>query len=383
VRKLLALVVALGGILIVTTASATGGRSATLAASTSKVLYGHLVSLSGQISSRRSGEHVAILAQPYADPAMGRLTTITTRADGRWSYRARPETATSFRARWGSTESRTVTVGVRPAVSVRVLEDGSILARVRGGHSFAGRWIKLQRRLASGQWQTLRQHQLDAVSSARFAVPLRAGSGSLRIAMSVNQAGAGYLGTLSHTLVYHAYSLTLSPSSFRVPYGNSTLLSGRLMNAHAGQVIAIDAWPYGASAPTRIGTALTGESGRWSYRARPTIQTAYQAHWGPIESSPRIVVGVRPAVSIQELGNGHVVTRVTAGRSMRGRVIKLQNWMPNTGWQTVETKHLDAHSTAIFAIPFPTLAIRFRMSVNQAGSGYLDTASHLLIYRLF
>jgi len=60
--------------------------------------------------------------------------------------------------------------------------------------------VQLQRRTSSG-WQTIAKRPLHG-SAATFLVSLP--TGLVRVAMSVNQAGAGYLGTTSHTLVYRA-----------------------------------------------------------------------------------------------------------------------------------------------------------------------------------
>ena len=65
--------------------------------------------------------------------------------------------------------------------------------------------------------------------------------------------------------------------NFKVLYGHKLILSGRLLNARAGQTITVDAQPYGRSAPVEVGTVKTDGSGQWSLAVRPTTQTAYQA----------------------------------------------------------------------------------------------------------
>ena len=49
---------------------------------------------------------------------------------------------------------------------------------------------------------TIKRVILDASSRVRFQAKLPAGANRLRIAMSVNQAGAGYLAGFSREIVY-------------------------------------------------------------------------------------------------------------------------------------------------------------------------------------
>jgi hypothetical protein len=61
--------------------------------------------------------------------------------------------------------------------------------------------VKLQQR-SSGSWRTLAQMPLDSHSSAIFTKKL--GTSTIRIAISVNQAGPGFLGSTSGVLGYQA-----------------------------------------------------------------------------------------------------------------------------------------------------------------------------------
>ena len=71
--------------------------------------------------------------------------------------------------------------------------------------SFAGRFVQLQRRTAAGRWVTIKRLRLNSRSAAlfrpvTFRAPFPAARSTLRIAMSVNQAGAGYLAGFSRTI---------------------------------------------------------------------------------------------------------------------------------------------------------------------------------------
>ena len=61
--------------------------------------------------------------------------------------------------------------------------------------------------------------------------------------MSINQAGAGYLGAMSHPMVYKLEALTMSGSAAKVLFGHRVTLTGRLVNGHAGEHVSIIARP--------------------------------------------------------------------------------------------------------------------------------------------
>src|SRR5262249_3146098 len=121
-------------------------------------------------------------------------------------------------------------------------------------------------------------------------------------------------------------------------------------------------------------------NGGWTYGAKPRIQTTYQARWAGGSSRP-VTIGVRPLISVHELGNGRVWTRVVMGRSLKGRTVKLQRLVAGSGWQTVAEEPLDQRSTTVFAVSLPASIVRVAFSVNQAGKGFLGSVSHSLGYR--
>jgi hypothetical protein len=167
-----------------------------------RVVYGRAVTLSGTVPTRRAGEVVVVLAQRLGEGSFRTVASVLTGADGAWSYLARPTIRTSYAASWQSGTSPATVVGVRPAVSLRRITRGRLVVRVSPDRSFAGRFVKLQRRAASGRWITLRRVRLNGRSSRIFRASLPGGTSRLRVAMSVNQAGAGYLAGFSRTIVY-------------------------------------------------------------------------------------------------------------------------------------------------------------------------------------
>jgi hypothetical protein len=98
---------------------------------------------------------------------------------------------------WNGSTSSVVTVAVRPAVTLRALSRLRFATHVVGARSFAGRTVQLQRHLLSGRWLTIARARLNSNSSAVFKPKLKRGRSTLRVAISVNQAGGGYLAGFS------------------------------------------------------------------------------------------------------------------------------------------------------------------------------------------
>jgi hypothetical protein len=173
------------------------GPAATLAASAPAVVHGQGVRLSGAISSRKENERVAVFAQRYGNTSFTSVTTVLTGPAGTWSLVVRPTIRTTYKTIYNGFTSATVTVGVRPAVSLRVLARLRFTTHVVAARSFAGRVVQLQRRLLDGRWRTIARARLGRRSSATFHARLPKGHSTLRAAISVNQAGAGYLAGFS------------------------------------------------------------------------------------------------------------------------------------------------------------------------------------------
>jgi hypothetical protein len=184
-------------------AAVTVTQSVTLASSASFVVYGNGVTLSGTVSPKQAGDSVTILAQPFGDAAKKPVATVTTGTDGTWSYRAKPKIQTTYQAQVKAATSSTVTIGVKPLVTFHVITGGRFSTRAVAGRSFAGRLVQVQRRSSAGRWVTLKRVRLNSSSAATFRVTSPKGTSTLRVAMSVNQAGAGYLGGISRTIVFH------------------------------------------------------------------------------------------------------------------------------------------------------------------------------------
>jgi plastocyanin len=182
----------------------TGGAAQTvsIATSSSSTNFNGSVVLSGVVSNQAANETVTIRSQSYGSAAFVKLADVKTGVGGAWTYTAHPTIRTVFDSTWGKNASTQITVGVRPLVSIRALSGNKFSTKVLAARSFAGRYVQLQRRSA-GRWVTLKRVRLGSTSAGTLKASLPMGTSTLRFAISVNQAGAGYLAGFSRTLVYH------------------------------------------------------------------------------------------------------------------------------------------------------------------------------------
>jgi hypothetical protein len=175
-----------------------------LLSSTTQVVYGAPATVSGTIATRQSGVTVSVLQEPYGETSFTTLGSVVTGPGGTWSYQVRPKLQTSYQAKAPEGTSAPMTIGVRPAVSLRVITGKRFTSKVTAAKAFAGKIVQFQRLLPGNRWQTVAKAKLSANSSVVFsASKLPRGTSLVRVAMSVNQAGAGYLGGFSRTLNYH------------------------------------------------------------------------------------------------------------------------------------------------------------------------------------
>ena len=173
--------------------------SVSLGANAPVVTYGVGITLSGTVSSQKPNESVQVYAQPFGQASYTLVATVLTGAGGVWSYATKPEVLTFYKARWGNLESLVATVGVAPSISFRKIGSWFVVKTV-SARKFSRRAVSIQRLNSFGQWVTLKKVTLNSTGAQRFKLKLPKGLSRLRIAMSVNQAGAGYLGAYSKTI---------------------------------------------------------------------------------------------------------------------------------------------------------------------------------------
>lgn len=182
--------------------------SVTLAATVPIVKYGNETRLQGAVSSRRAGEPVEVLSQPYGSATFGTLTLVRTTAGGVFDLQVFPWILTNYQVRWRGVASAPVTIQVAPRITFVPIRRGVFRTRVEATppppvgvgepSRFARRTVYLQRRSRFGQWVTVQRLRLGELGGKIFRLrPAR--TGTFRIFITVNQAGAGYLASWSGT----------------------------------------------------------------------------------------------------------------------------------------------------------------------------------------
>ena len=175
--------------------------SVTIGASSAIVTFGNGLMLSGTVSTLLPNETVQIYTVPFGQTSWALAATVLTGAGGVWSYATKPDLLTLYKVRWGNRESAVATVGVMPSLSLRRIGNWFVVKAV-AARRFSHRAVQIQRFNGFGQWVTLKKVTLNSSGAQRFKVKLPKGLNQLRIAMSVNQAGAGYAGGFSKTILY-------------------------------------------------------------------------------------------------------------------------------------------------------------------------------------
>lgn len=174
--------------------------SVTLATSLPQISYGTRITLSGQINSKKAGENVQLNYLAYGQGSEAVLATVITGTDGVFTFNVTPKILTTYRATWKNASSLPVQTAVAPSISFGRMN--GFVTRVFAGRSMARKQVQLQRFSSFGQWVTIKRVTLDLNSRARFQATLPLGTNRLRIAMSVNQAGAGYLAGFSREITW-------------------------------------------------------------------------------------------------------------------------------------------------------------------------------------
>jgi plastocyanin len=171
----------------------------TLVASAQYAVAGDKVTLTGVVSNHQAGEQVAIFYQPYPMPNAIQRAVVLTTTGGAFSFDVAPGILTTYQATWKGAFATPATVQVQPRLTLG--RNGAWIIHAYGGHGLAGRDVQFQRlNTLTGQWVTLRKVQLNSRSGARVDLKLPKGLNHLRLAMSVNSAGAGLLGATSPVL---------------------------------------------------------------------------------------------------------------------------------------------------------------------------------------
>ncbi len=175
----------------------------TIGAATPIILYGQTTSIAGTVSTGQANEKVDVYAQPYGAPSATLVASLLTGTSGAWAVSVKPSWATTYSAHWKSTVSSTVSVGVRPTISFTIGRHQRAAVKVKAATSHAGRKVYIQRFTKFHEWVKFRAVVLGPSSGRVVRLHLkRRGRYVLRVFMSINQAGTGYLEGYSRTIVF-------------------------------------------------------------------------------------------------------------------------------------------------------------------------------------
>jgi plastocyanin len=163
--------------------------------------YGQTTHISGIVSSKKAGETVTVWAQPYGTVSPVQVATLLTAANCVWDLVVKPTLLTTYQAHWKSTVSQPVGVQLRPSIAFSASKRfGSV--KVKTDRALKGKKVYLQKFTRFHEWVKVRPVILGNGSAKRFLLMLPRGHRyAIRIFMSLNQVGAGYLDGFSRTVV--------------------------------------------------------------------------------------------------------------------------------------------------------------------------------------
>ena len=181
-------------------------------------------------------------------------------------------------------------------------------------------------------------------------------------------------------------TLTLKASPTVVAYAGSTTLSGVLSTLKSGQRIDILGQDCGLGAFKKVTTVTTTTGGAFTYAAKPTMNTNYQAKQKAV-TSPTAAVQVAPTLALKKLARNKFSASVTAAQTFVGKFVVFQRWRTSK-W--VSLKHVTLTTltqgtkptevtSATFTIKLPTkLKIRAVLPAAQAATCYLPAKSKVI-----
>lgn len=175
--------------------------SVSLAATAPIITYGGTVTLGGKVSSAKAGEQVVVYGKPYGEVSYVQLATVLSADTGIWSYTVKPELLTSYQVQWKNLKSAEIQIAVEPKLTLKRV-GAWFIVRVDAARSFKNRWVYVQRRSSLGQWVNVKKVIIGTPQTQRFKIRvLPKGLSQLRLFMTVNQAGVGYLASSSNVML--------------------------------------------------------------------------------------------------------------------------------------------------------------------------------------
>ncbi len=173
----------------------------TIGATAPLLTYGDATHIAGTVSNKRSGETVTLWAQPYGQVSPVQIASLLTGTGGVWDFVVKPTLLTTYEAHWKTLVSSKISLQMRPNVLFSASK-GMGFVKVKSNHSLQGRKVYIQRLTRFGQWLKMKRVILGRSSQKLFYLRLPRGKYTLRVFMSYNQVGAGYLDGFSRTIIF-------------------------------------------------------------------------------------------------------------------------------------------------------------------------------------
>jgi plastocyanin len=170
----------------------------TLQAGATTVVYGNSTTVAGAVTNQSTSAPVNLTSQPFGKGTQS-LATQTTQSNGAFTFGVSPTIQTSYQAHWRTANSPSVSVDVAPRVGFG--QSGRLYtAKVTSDIGYGGHFVWIQRKAPYGSFRNVRRIYLSASSRAVFRVNIPKGRSILRLVLPADQAGPGYVGSLSRLI---------------------------------------------------------------------------------------------------------------------------------------------------------------------------------------
>jgi plastocyanin len=168
------------------------------------VIAGSTFHLSGAVSTGAANQTVEVYQQPYGQGSFSLLSTVKTGTGGYWDLVVTPTVLTTYYVNWVERKVKSTTdmIQVRPRVSIAYNRSANkFTARLFGIAAKPGRSVYVQRLSTLGQWINMKKCVFAGTNTTTCSATLPKGAFRYRLFLTVNQAGVGYLGGWSGTLL--------------------------------------------------------------------------------------------------------------------------------------------------------------------------------------
>ncbi len=195
---------------ITVTAAPAAPESISLTAKPLLTIYRGTVTLSGILSTQKTGENVGVLAQQCGGSAAPKIGTVQTTTGGVYTSTAQPLMNTAYTTKAKNITSSAVTVRVHPRLRLAKVAPRRYSLRVFAAQSFSAKYASFQRYNGTlRRWVAVKSVLLRAnstgvaptiVTAAAFRSTIKAGL-RVRVTLSQAQAGSCYAAGLSNTIL--------------------------------------------------------------------------------------------------------------------------------------------------------------------------------------